>query len=181
MAQKTPSTVETYNFFVTCDFLSFRAHPLIWMCCMEKVGWLFCCMKDGICSKLFYWPIFHLAVRIRSFNSTTITEWLNSCTTKIVQCAPRLIYVKSYNLIMILTCGTTAQNVQCERKVRICADFPACWYLLIFLISMPIFYIFNQGALACGNPPGFLYHFGRTMLESSYLELMIREWPNADM
>ncbi len=120
-------------FFVTCDFLSFHAHPLIPMCCMEKVGWLFCFMKDGTCFKLFYCPIFYLAVRVRSFNSTTIMERLNSCTTKIIQCAPRLIHVKSYNLKTIFSCGTTAQNVQCERKVLICADicwffFLRCWY-----------------------------------------------------
>ncbi len=74
-----------------------------------------------------------------------ITERLNSFTTRIVQCAPRLIHVKSYNLIMIMTCRTTAQNEQCERRVRICADFQACWYLLIFPSSMLIFYIFNLG------------------------------------
>ncbi len=83
-------------------------------------------MKDGTCFKHFYWPIFYLAVHVRSFSSMTITERLNSHTTKITQCAPRLIHVKSNNLIMIMMCGTTAQNVQCERKERICADFPAC-------------------------------------------------------
>ncbi len=95
-----PTTAETYNFFVTCDFLLFRAHPLIWMCCIEKVGWLFCCMKDRKCSKLFYWVIFYPAMCVHSFNFMTITERLNSCATKIVQCAPTLIHVKLYDLIM---------------------------------------------------------------------------------
>ncbi len=118
---------------------------------MEKVGLLFRCMKDGTCFKLFYWLIFYLAVRIRSFNSMTIMDRLNSCATKIVQCVPKLILVKPYNLIRIMMCGTTAQNVQCEKKVRICADFPACWYLLLFLSSVLIFYIFNLGALMCAQ------------------------------
>ncbi len=36
------------------------------------------------------------------------------------------IHVKSYNLIMVMTCGSAAQNMQCERKVWIRADFPVC-------------------------------------------------------
>ncbi len=72
-------------FFVICNFLLFHEHPLIWKCCMEKVGCLLCCMKGGTCFKLFDWPIFDLAERVRSFNSRTIGERLNSCTTKIAQ------------------------------------------------------------------------------------------------
>ncbi len=127
-------------------YRSMRIHSFECVC-MEKVGWLFCRMKDGTCFKLFYWPIFYVAVRVRFFNSMTVMARLNSCTTEIIQCAPTLIHLKSCNLIMIMTYGTTAQNVRYERKVRICADFPVCWYLLIFLSSMLIFYIFNLGAL----------------------------------
>ncbi len=110
-------------------FLSFRAHPIIWMCCVEKVGWLFYCMKDWTCFKLFYWPIFYLAVRVRSFNFMTIMERLNSCTTKIIQCALKLIHVKSYNLIMIMACGTTAQNVQ------------LCWFSSVLMFADFSFFI----------------------------------------
>ncbi len=47
-------------------------------------------MEVGTCFKLFYKPIFYLAMRVHSFNSITINERLNSCTTKIEQCMPRL-------------------------------------------------------------------------------------------
>ncbi len=60
-------------FIIKCDFLSFYARPLIWMCCMEKFGRLFCCMEVGSCFRLFYWLVFYLVVHIHSFNSTTIS------------------------------------------------------------------------------------------------------------
>ncbi len=90
---------------------------------MEKVGRLLCCMKDGTCSKLFYWPVLYLAVRVRSFNSMTVTERLNSCRTRIIHCVPRLIHVKSYNLIMIMTCRTTASKCTGRKKsVDLCSS-----------------------------------------------------------
>ncbi len=49
------------------------------------------------------------------------------------------IHIKLYNLIMIMTGKIAAQNIQCERKVMICADFlpkcaDLCWFsgVLIF-------------------------------------------------
>ncbi len=61
---------------------------------MKKVGGLSSCMEVGKCFKLFYGSIFYLAVRGQSFNSMIITERLNSCTTKLVQCAPRVIVME---------------------------------------------------------------------------------------
>ncbi len=61
-------------------------------------------MEDRTRFKLFYWLIFYLAGHVGLFNSMTITERLNGCTTKMVQRVPKLIHVKLYNLIMIMTC-----------------------------------------------------------------------------
>ncbi len=109
--KKKKSTVETYN------FLSFRALLLIWMSCMKKVGWLFCCMEVRTWFKLFYWPIIHLAVRVGSFNSKTITERLNSCTTKIVQYATRLMPVRLPRQLECLSIKKGGQTVPTSQQM----------------------------------------------------------------
>ncbi len=70
--------------------LSFHAGPLIWMCCMKKLADYFVLWKLERVSNFFHLPIFYLTMCVCWFNSATITERLNSCTIKIVQCAPRL-------------------------------------------------------------------------------------------
>ncbi len=126
MAQKNILDCGNIQFFIgTCDFLSFRVCPLIWMCCMKKVGQLFCCMLIGTCFKIFYWSIFYLVVRVHSCNSMTITELLNSGTTKIVLCAPRLSvrlanakymlwYVSSWQRIFLHWLFTSNNCKMCE-------------------------------------------------------------------
>ncbi len=74
-------------FIVTCDFLSFGPCASAHLNVFYEKSWLTILLYGSwICLKLFYWPIFYLVVRVHSFNSITIIERLNSCTTKIVQC-----------------------------------------------------------------------------------------------
>ncbi len=61
------------------------------------------------------------------------------------------IHAKSYNLIMIMKRGTTVR-----KKVRICADFAACWYLLIFLSSIADLLSFQPGNTGI-NPSTIVY------------------------
>ncbi len=50
-----------------------------------------------------------------------------------------------------MTCGTTTQNIQCERNVWICADFPAYWYLLTFLSSIADILHLQPSNTVCEN------------------------------
>ncbi len=81
-SKKPSSTVETQFFIVTWDFLLFGARPLIWMCCMKKVGWLFCCMEVGTCFKLFLLANFSSGSAITSY--TTSRRAGNLATTRVI-------------------------------------------------------------------------------------------------
>ncbi len=53
---------------------------------------------------------------------------------------------------MIMTCGTIVHNILCERKGQICADFPACLYLLIILSSIADILHFQPGSTELDSP-----------------------------
>ncbi len=148
MSQKTPLTVETYNFLLLHAIFYHLVRVRSFECVVwKKLANCFVVWKLKYVSNFFIGRFFFIWQCVYTHLIPWRTERLNSCTTKIIQCAPWLIHVKSYNLIMIMMWGTAAENIQCERKVRICADFLVSWYLMIFLSSVLIFYTFYLGAL----------------------------------
>ncbi len=86
------STVETYNFLLlhTIFYRSMRVcsfECVVWKKLADYfVVWKMERVSNFFIGRFFIWQGPH----VRSFNSMTITERLNSCTTKIVQCAPRI-------------------------------------------------------------------------------------------
>ncbi len=133
--KKTPSIVGTYN------FLSLHAifYHSVRNCSFECVVWkkladYFVVWKLEHISNFFIGRFFYLAVHVRSFNSKTIIERLNSCTTKIIQCAPKLsvscnAFHASYLwLVLCLICFVYVFCIMC---FIFCVSFNAFVYSLL--------------------------------------------------
>ncbi len=85
---------------------------------------------------------------------------------------------------MIMTCGTTVQDIQCKRKVRICAEFSSSWADLCWFSSVLIFadffffscrYLtFSTWELCCRGTSNFLHAPG--VLCSTFLNSFGKIW-----